>query len=58
MALHSTVLTAWVLLLGAAVPCFGEEAPKQPATPGAGVCKFGPLTLPQSAKADWGFLFR
>ena len=30
MALHSTVLTAWVLLLGATVPCFGEEAPKQP----------------------------
>src|SRR6516162_4206640 len=29
-----------------------------PATPGAGACKFGPLTLPQSAKADWGFFFR
>jgi hypothetical protein len=29
MALHSIVLTAWVLLLGAAVPCFAEEAPKQ-----------------------------
>src|SRR5262249_27600633 len=29
MALHSIVLTAWVLLLGATVPCFAEEAPKQ-----------------------------
>jgi hypothetical protein len=29
MALHSTLLTAWVLLLGAAVPCFAEEAPKE-----------------------------
>ena len=29
MALHSTVLTAWVLLLGATVSCFAEEAPKQ-----------------------------
>ena len=29
MTLHSTVLTAWVLLLGATVPCFAEEAPKQ-----------------------------
>ena len=27
------------------------------ATPGAGACEFGPLTLPQSAKADWGFFF-
>ena len=29
MALHSTVLIALVLLLGATVPCFAEEAPKQ-----------------------------
>src|SRR5262245_22316986 len=29
MALHSIVLTAWVLLLGATVRCFAEEAPKQ-----------------------------
>jgi len=28
MALHSTLLTAWVLLLGTAVPCFAEEEPK------------------------------
>ena len=31
MALHSTVLTAWVLLLGATVPCFAEKAPKHAA---------------------------
>ena len=29
MALHSTVLIALVLLFGATVPCFAEEAPKQ-----------------------------
>ena len=29
MALHSIVLTAWVLLLGATVRCFAEEASKQ-----------------------------
>ena len=29
MTLHSTVLIAWVLLLGATVPCLAEEASKQ-----------------------------
>jgi hypothetical protein len=29
MALRSTVWTAWILSLGATVPCFAEEAPKQ-----------------------------
>ena len=29
MALHSTVLIALVLLLGATVSCFAEETPKQ-----------------------------
>src|SRR6478735_5234085 len=30
---------------------------ERPATPGAVACKYGPMTLPQSAKADWGFFF-
>jgi hypothetical protein len=29
MTLHPTVLIAWVLLLGATVPCLAEEASKQ-----------------------------
>ena len=34
-----------------------DLAAMSPATPGAVACKFGPMTLPQSAKADWGFFF-
>ena len=34
-----------------------DLAAVSPATPGAVAYKFGPMTLPQSAKADWGFFF-